>query len=72
MEEISNANEQHNHCFHYGNNAQILVNDFTIYLCTTINDQNDKIGQVVTMGGLVKMIFFGLVNLFIITFMVGF
>jgi hypothetical protein len=28
---------------------------------------NDKIGQVVTMGGQVKMTFFGLVNLFILT-----
>jgi hypothetical protein len=52
MEKKSNASEQHNRFFHYGNYAQITSKQFHL-LCVHNNNKsnNGQIGQIVPLGG---------------------
>ncbi len=48
----SNASEQNNHYFHYGNYAQITNKQFHLLFVHNDNKSNNgQIGQVVAMGG---------------------
>jgi len=50
--EKSNATKQSNHCFHYGNYAQITSKQFHLLFLHNDNKSNSgQIGQVVAMGG---------------------